>query len=262
MLRILFALTLVSVLAACEGRVEVDGTRTSVMPEQHSRSQTAGHSTGKNFFGDMQFDPVTGRLDLAMDSAQADATDPQPLIVPKGRYLAVFRKVVSRPGAGLVSFGLGAAPAQAQQASYVFTGEYALMRKVADDGRSARDMLYVARSEFAPVVLPALAQSTAVDGIGLDFNYLNANDIEAPEQGGAMTVISATQLRFDSWRLQGNTQSLATVQDWDALLQGPYGVPVEGAMLVSGDGPIGIDAQTGDYVLVPSWGRDRRLASR
>jgi hypothetical protein len=77
-----------------------------------------------------------------------------------------------------------------------------------------------------------------------------------------MPVISATQLRFASWRLQGNAQSLATVQDWDALLQGPYGVPVEGAMLVSGDGPIGIDAQTGDYVLVPSWGRDRRLASR
>ncbi|MCT4557577.1 MAG: hypothetical protein N4A61_05890 [Pelagimonas sp.] len=269
MIRIIIALTLVSVLAACEVGVESEGTRGSIeggtlenTPNQLNFSQA-----------DMEFDPVTGRLEFPVASAapQSDVIDAQaPLVVPRGHYMAVFRHSRT-PGGRYASFGLGDSSAgEAGRMGYVFSGEFVLMRAFKDTAQGGIPMQYVARSERAPVSLTGLVPAGPVDGIVLRNSYLEANGIQAPWQAGRpLVALPADRVSFDEWvvldagRSGTAPQYLGESRKWAQMIQAPMGVQAAGIVLVDDEGPIGIDPETGAYLVVPGWDSNaRRIASR
>ncbi|MGP6086736.1 hypothetical protein [Antarctobacter jejuensis] len=186
-------------------------------------------------------------------------------------YFAVFRRSASgNSQVGTVgsdrylSFGFGGAAAQRLKGSgalpnandtYRFTGEYAAVRTVVDDTTGTR-MEYVAGTTIMDVDIQDFDVSGAVEGVIVNRTFFDANGIQLTDLDGADFISMATaDIDFDNWTI--SSSSATVVRDgsssqtgsWSGLFAGPDGKEVVGIVVVEGDGPVGIDPATGDYIL-------------
>jgi hypothetical protein len=186
-------------------------------------------------------------------------------------YFAVFRRSdsgfseVGTVGSDrYLSFGFGGATAQrlegagalpADNDSYIFSGEYAAVRTVVDDTTGTR-MEYVAGTSIIEVDIEDFDVLGAVEGLIVNRRFFDANGVALPDLTGADFITLATaEINFDTWTITSSTAS--TVLDgeeqqtgsWSGLFAGPNGEEVAGIVVVEGDGPVGIDPATGEYIL-------------
>lgn len=187
------------------------------------------------------------------------------------QYYAVFRRSASgnsQVGAvgtdRYLSFGFGGAAAQRLNGkgklpnandSYVFTGEYAAVRTVVDDTTGTR-MEYVAGTALIDVDIEDFDVKGAVEGLIVNRSFFDANGVRLSDLDGAdFITLKTAEINFDNWTISSSDAS--TVLDgeekqtgsWAGLFAGPNGEEVVGIVVVEGDGPVGIDPTSGDYLL-------------
>lgn len=187
-------------------------------------------------------------------------------------YFAVFRRSASgnsQVGAvgsdRYLSFGFGGAAAQRLNGpgalpnandSYVFNGEYAAVRTVVDDTTGTR-MEYVAGTTIIDVDIQDFDVSGAVEGLIVNRTFFDANGVQLTQLNNADFISLATaEINFDNWTISSSDATVVRqgqngqTGNWSGLFSGPGGKEVVGIVVVEGDGPVGIDPQTGDYILM------------
>ncbi|SMX38707.1 hypothetical protein [Maliponia aquimaris] len=189
----------------------------------------------------------------------------------RSEYYAVFRRSASgnsQVGAvgsdRYLSFGFGGAAAQRlggkgklpkANDSYVFTGEYAAVRTVVDDTTGTR-MEYVAGTALIDVDIMDFDVQGAVEGLIVNRTFFDANGLRLPDLDNADYItLKTAEINFDNWTISSSDASTVLEGDekqtgsWAGLFAGPNGEEVVGIVVVEGDGPVGIDPVSGDYLL-------------
>ncbi len=187
------------------------------------------------------------------------------------QYFAVFRRSpsgYSQVGAvgsdRYIGFGFGGAAAQRLEGSgalpetndsYVFTGEYAAVRTVVDETTGTR-MEYVAGTSIIEVDIQDFDVSGAVEGLIVNRSFFDANGVAIPELTNADYITMKTaEINFDNWTITSSDASTVLegeeqqTGNWGGLFAGPNGEEVTGIVVVEGDGPVGIDPESGEYIL-------------
>lgn len=187
------------------------------------------------------------------------------------QYFAVFRRSASdfsQVGAvgsdRYLSFGFGGAVAQrlsgsgklpTDNDSYVFTGEYAAVRTVVDETTGTR-MEYVAGTSIIEVDIEDFDVSGAVEGLIVNRRFFDANGVQLTDLDGADFISLATaDINFDTWTITSSDATVVRAGEngqtgsWSGLFAGPNGEEVAGIVVVEGDGPVGIDPATGEFIL-------------
>ncbi len=187
------------------------------------------------------------------------------------QYFAVFRRSASgNSQVGTVgsdrylSFGFGGAVAQrlngagalpAVNDTYVFNGEYAAVRTVVDDTTGTR-MEYVAGTTIIDVDIQDFDVSGAVEGLIVNRTFFDANGVQLAALNNADFISLATaEINFDNWTISSSDATVvrqgesAQTGSWSGLFSGPDGKEVVGIVVVEGEGPVGIDPATGDFIL-------------
>jgi hypothetical protein len=190
----------------------------------------------------------------------------------QAEYYAVFRRsdnaysqVVTAGTDRYFSFGFGGAAAlrldgtgalpNANQ-SYVFNGEYAGVRTILDES-SGTSIQYVAGTAQIDVDIEDFDTVGAVEGLIVDRRFFDANGVQVAGLNDVDYIaLHTAQINFDDWTISSST---ATVRpqlgqremngSWEGLFAGPNGEEVAGIIVVEGDGPVGIDPTTGDYIV-------------
>lgn len=194
-------------------------------------------------------------------------------------YYAVFRQTAtgySRATAvgtdNYIEFGFGGLAAQRLEGTgalpnanqeYVFTGEYAAVRTVLDDEDTVDPVngsiiQYVAGTIRIDVDIEDFDDTGAVEGIVTNRAFFDANGIAIPDLTGTGEFITlrTADINFDTWTI--NASSATAVLDneagasgtWEGIFAGPNGEEVAGIVFIEGSGPIGIDPDSGEYVMV------------
>lgn len=202
-------------------------------------------------------------------TAYANAAGPR----PASQYYAVFRRsddLYSQVGAvgtdRYLSFGFGGAAAQRLSGkgelpqdndSYVFNGEYAAVRTVVNETTGTR-IEYVTGTSRIEVDILDPDVTGAVEGLILNRRFFDANGIEIPELADAdYLTLRTADINFDNWTISASGASSVLdgeegmTGQWGGLFAGPNGEEVAGIVIVEGDGPVGIDPGTGEYVTKP-----------
>lgn len=190
----------------------------------------------------------------------------------RASYYAVFRRSdsgYSQVGAAAtdryLGFGFGGVSAQrlrgngrlpnANQA-YLFTGEYAAVRTV-DDPTTGTQVQYVAGTVEIDVDIQDFDVSGAVEGVIVDRRFFDENGVRIASLDNADFVSLATaDIDFSDWTIM-SSQATSVVRGesgasgtWEGLFTGPNGEEVAGIVVMEGEGPVGIDPATGDYILL------------
>ena len=196
----------------------------------------------------------------------------------QAEYYAVFRRsdnaysqVVTAGTDRYFSFGFGGAAAlrldgtgalpDANQ-SYVFNGEYAGVRTIPDES-SGTSIQYVAGTAQIDVDIEDFDSVGAVEDLIVDRRFFDANGVQVAGLNDADYISLATaQINFDDWTISSSTATVRSVGttdpnvswtgatgNWEGLFAGPNGEEVAGIIVVEGDGPVGIDPATGDYIV-------------
>lgn len=191
--------------------------------------------------------------------------------VGSSQYYAVFRRSASgnsQVGAvgsdRYLSFGFGGAAAQrlngkgklpSANDSYVFTGEYAAVRTVVDDTTGTR-MEYVAGTAVIDVDIMDFDVKGAVEGLIVNRTFFDANGVRLPDLDGADYItLKTAEINFDNWTISSSDASTVLAGEekqtgsWAGLFAGPNGEEVVGIVVVEGDGPVGIDPTSGEFLL-------------
>ena len=150
--------------------------------------------------------------------------------------------------------GSGSLP-NANQA-YLFTGEYAAVRSV-NDPTSGTIVQYVAGTIEIDVDIQDFDTSGAVEGVIVDRRFFDENGVRIASLDNADFVSLATaDIDFTDWTIM-SSQATSIVQGeseasgtWEALFTGPNGEEVAGIVVMEGEGPVGIDPATGEYILM------------
>ncbi|MFW2541391.1 hypothetical protein ACN2XU_02025 [Primorskyibacter sp. 2E107] len=192
------------------------------------------------------------------------------------RYYAVFRQsdqayaqVTAVGTDNYVTFGFGGAAAQRlsgdgalpdSNQSYIYDGEYAAVRTIIDPdtGSEIQYVIGTARvrvdiQDFDDIgaVEGFIANRTFFDNAGIPINDLNGSD--------ERISLGTAQINFDNWTIESstasvyggnNTNGVGATGTWEGLFAGPNGEEVAGVVVVEGNGPIGIDPATGEYIEV------------
>ncbi len=239
---------------------------------------------------DMTFDPATGELvlnNMPFDGGQntyaRDAAGTAALAgtgsgfeayrntAGSNRYYAVFRRSdsgFSQVGAvgtdSYISFGFGGVSAQRLEGSgaiptpdnYVFNGEYAAVRTFIDPATGSQ-VQYVSGTIQLRVDIEDFDTTGAVEGIITNRQFFDANGIEINDIAGADFISLATAtINFDNWTINSSTATsqldgmTAASGNWQGLFAGPNGEEIAGVVFVEGQGAIGVDPATGDYIQV------------
>jgi hypothetical protein len=187
------------------------------------------------------------------------------------QYFAVFRRSASgnsQVGAvgtdRYLAFGFGGAAAQrlngsgalpAANDSYIFAGEYAAVRTVVDETTGTR-MEYVAGTSIIEVDIQDFDVTGAVEGLIVNRRFFDANGVALPDLTGADFITMKTaEINFDTWTITSSDASTVLAGEeqqtgsWSGLFAGPNGEEVAGIVVVEGEGPVGIDPATGEYIL-------------
>lgn len=187
------------------------------------------------------------------------------------QYFAVFRRSASGfSEVGTVgsdrylSFGFGGAVAQrlngdgslpAGNDSYIFTGEYAAVRTVVDEATGTR-IEYVSGVSLIDVDIQDFDVSGAVEGLIVSREFFDANGVNIGDLSRADFLSLATaKINFDTWTIS-SSDAVAVRSDgestqsgtWSGLFAGPNGEEVVGIVVVEGQGPVGIDPATGEFL--------------
>lgn len=235
---------------------------------------------------DMTYDPLTDELVLNNLPFDGDNTYARnaPLSAaigsPFGAYESVggtsdYYAVFRRSGSGYsqvgtvgtdqyVSFGFGGAAAQrldgtgalpTANSQYLFTGEYAAVRTIIDPDTGSQ-LQYVAGTATIEVDVEDFDDTGAVEGIIADRTFFDNNGVQLTDLDDVDFISLATaDINFDNWTIASSTATAYSRADlssgasgsWQGLFAGPNGEEVAGIVVVSGSGPIGIDATTGDF---------------
>lgn len=187
------------------------------------------------------------------------------------QYFAVFRRSASgysQVGAvgsdRYLSFGFGGAAAQRLEGggalpdtndSYVFTGEYAAVRTVVDDTTGTR-MEYVSGVSLIDVDVQDFDVSGAVEGLIVSREFFDANGANIGDLSRAdFLSLSTAEINFDTWTISSSDASAVRTDgevtqtgSWSGLFAGPNGEEVVGVVVVEGQGPVGIDPGTGEFI--------------
>ncbi|SNS14987.1 hypothetical protein [Antarctobacter heliothermus] len=187
------------------------------------------------------------------------------------QYFAVFRRSptgFSQVGAvgsdRYLSFGFGGAAAQRLDGkgalpdtndSYVFTGEYAAVRTVVDDTTGTR-MEYVSGVSLIDVDIQDFDVSGAVEGLIVSREFFDVNGVNIADLSRAdFLSLSTAQINFDTWTISSSDASavrsdgeVTQTGSWSGLFAGPNGEEVVGVVVVEGQGPVGIDPATGEFI--------------
>ncbi|WP_421905469.1 hypothetical protein [Mameliella sp.] len=188
------------------------------------------------------------------------------------QYFAVFRRSpsgFSQVGAvgtdRYLSFGFGGAAAQrlegngalpADTDSYVFKGEYAAVRTVLVDGAPSAEIQYVSGLARIEVDVDDPDVSGAVEGVIVSREFFDANGVNIAALSGADILSLATaEINFDTWTINSSEASAVRTDGevtqtgtWSGLFAGPDGEEVVGIVVVEGQGPVGIDPATGEFL--------------
>ncbi|MBO9465600.1 hypothetical protein J7443_10210 [Tropicibacter sp. R15_0] len=187
-------------------------------------------------------------------------------------YYAVFRlsdsgfsQVTAAATDRYVSFGFGGVAAQRLSGSgalpeadqsYIFTGEYAAVRTVTNTGAGV-SVQYVTGVATLDVDIEDFDDIGAVEGIIASRQFFDENGVHIADLDGADFISLATsQINFDDWTIQSSTATAyvngeaGATGNWEGMFAGPNGEEVAGIVIVEGDGPVGIDPDTGAYVEV------------
>ncbi len=158
--------------------------------------------------------------------------------------------------------GTGALPRTDEQ--YVFTGEYAAVRTVFDDSGTA--VQYVAGTVELEVDVEDFDVPGAVEGLIVDRRFFDANGVRIGSLDNSDFIqLRTAEINFDTWTIEsssassvsllpdgtpGITAGAAPSGTWEGLFAGPNGEEVVGIVVVEGEGPVGIDPATGDYISI------------
>ncbi len=188
------------------------------------------------------------------------------------QFFAVFRRSAtgfSEVGAvgsdRYLSFGFGGAAAQRLDGkgalpdtndSYVFTGEYAAVRTVVDDDLNDTRIEYVSGVSLIDVDIQDFDVSGAVEGLIVSREFFDANGVNIADLSRADFLSLATaEINFDTWTISSSDASavrsdgeVTQTGSWSGLFAGPNGEEVVGIVVVEGQGPVGIDPATGDFI--------------
>ncbi|WP_323766824.1 hypothetical protein [Antarctobacter sp.] len=188
------------------------------------------------------------------------------------QYFAVFRRSVTgfsevgAVGSGrYMSFGFGGAAAKRLSGdgalpdtndSYVFTGEYAAVRTVVDDDLNDTRIEYVSGVSLIDVDIQDFDVSGAVEGLIVSREFFDANGVNIADLSRADFLSLATaEINFDTWTISSSDASAVRSDgevtqsgSWSGLFAGPNGEEVVGIVVVEGQGPVGIDPGTGEFI--------------
>ena len=189
------------------------------------------------------------------------------------RYYAVFRQsdsgysqVTAVGTDNYIEFGFGGLAAQrltgegalpeANQ-EYTFTGEYAAVRTIIDPDTGS-EIQYVAGTAEIYVDIEDFDDVGAVEGIIANRAFFDANGVFIPEisNTGEFISLKTSDINFDTWTINSATATAVldgetgATGSWEGLFTGPNGEEVAGIVFIEGQGPVGIDPDTGDYIQV------------